>query len=109
MLNLATSISYGFSGRDVVSLSPVCYSERHGSSFVTRANYSYNGNSSKERVVTLLDYGAGNVRSIRNAIQRLGYHINDVKCPEDISNADTLIFPGVGAFGAAMDFLHKNR
>lgn len=28
--------------------------------------------------VTLLDYGAGNVRSVRNAIKRLGYEIKDV-------------------------------
>lgn len=66
-----------------------------------------NGSLDDKRVVTLLDYGAGNVRSIRNAIQLLGYHIHDVKQPEDIMRADRLIFPGVGAFGAAMDFLTK--
>lgn len=61
----------------------------------------------EEKVVTLLDYGAGNVRSIRNAIHLLGYRIHDVKEPEDILRAKHLIFPGVGAFGAAMDFLNK--
>ncbi|XP_026422743.1 imidazole glycerol phosphate synthase hisHF, chloroplastic-like isoform X2 [Papaver somniferum] len=59
-------------------------------------------------VVTLLDYGAGNVRSIRNAIRVLGHEIKDVQTPEDILNADRLIFPGVGAFAAAMDFLNQN-
>ncbi|KAI3898676.1 hypothetical protein MKW98_000789 [Papaver atlanticum] len=66
---------------------------------------SVNGSNS---VVTLLDYGAGNVRSIRNAIRVLGHEIKDVQTPEDILNADRLIFPGVGAFAAAMDFLNQN-
>ena len=38
--------------------------------------------------VTLLDYGAGNVRSIRNAVKALGYEVVDVTDPEDISNAE---------------------
>lgn len=63
--------------------------------------------SSSDSVVTLLDYGAGNVRSVRNAIRHLGFEIKDVKSPEDILNANRLIFPGVGAFAAAMDVLNK--
>ena len=55
--------------------------------------------------VSLLDYGAGNVRSIRNAIAALGYEVRDVEGPQDIANAERLVFPGVGAFGAAMDVL----
>ncbi|MBA0813472.1 hypothetical protein Gohar_027318, partial [Gossypium harknessii] len=58
-------------------------------------------------VVTLLDYGAGNVRSLRNAIRYLGFEIEDVRTPKDILNADRLIFPGVGAFASAMDVLVK--
>lgn len=63
--------------------------------------------TSSDSVVTLLDYGAGNVRSVRNAIRHLGFEIKDVKTPEDILNANRLIFPGVGAFAAAMDVLNK--
>ncbi|XP_031284555.1 imidazole glycerol phosphate synthase hisHF, chloroplastic [Pistacia vera] len=63
--------------------------------------------SSSDSVVTLLDYGAGNVRSVRNAIRFLGFDIKDVQTPEDILNANRLIFPGVGAFAAAMDVLNK--
>ncbi|KAL4190421.1 hypothetical protein AMTRI_Chr07g24730 [Amborella trichopoda] len=66
---------------------------------------SRNGDS----VVTLLDYGAGNVRSVRNAIRSLGFEIKDVQQPEDILEADRLIFPGVGAFAAAMDVLTERR
>lgn len=57
--------------------------------------------------VTLLDYGAGNVRSIRNAIFRLGYEIDDVNRPEEILSAEKLVFPGVGSFGIAMEQLRK--
>ncbi|KAK1581548.1 hypothetical protein Q3G72_006934 [Acer saccharum] len=63
--------------------------------------------SSESSAVTLLDYGAGNVRSVRNAIRHLGFDIKDVQTPQDILNADRLIFPGVGAFAAAMDVLNK--
>ncbi|GMI80280.1 HIS HF [Hibiscus trionum] len=63
--------------------------------------------SSSGSVVTLLDYGAGNVRSLRNAIHFLGFKIEDVQTPKDILNAERLIFPGVGAFASAMDVLVK--
>ena len=52
--------------------------------------------------VTLLDYGAGNVRSVRNAIGELGCEVRDVARPEDIGKAARLVFPGVGSFGSAM-------
>ncbi|KVG99932.1 hypothetical protein Ccrd_026023 [Cynara cardunculus var. scolymus] len=61
-----------------------------------------------DSAVTLLDYGAGNVQSIRNAIRYLGLDIKDVQTPEDILNAERLIFPGVGAFAAMMDVLNNN-
>ncbi len=57
--------------------------------------------------VTLLDYGAGNVRSVRNAIASLGFSVTDVQRPEDIAHADILVFPGVGSFGAAMTRLRQ--
>ncbi len=59
-------------------------------------------------VVTVLDYGAGNVRSVVNAIKQLGYEVKFVKTPFDIKEAEVLVFPGVGAFGEIMDVLKKN-
>lgn len=53
-------------------------------------------------IITLLDYGAGNVRSVRNAIKKLGYEVRDVTKPEDIQNAEKLVFPGVGSFGSGI-------
>ncbi|CAI5729536.1 hypothetical protein KXD40_003577 [Peronospora effusa] len=55
--------------------------------------------------VTVLDYGAGNVRSLKNAIRAVGHSVKDVTCAEDIRTAQVLIFPGVGNFRAAMKFL----
>ncbi len=57
--------------------------------------------------ITLLDYGAGNVRSVRNAIRKLGYTVQDVQSPEDIVTAEKLIFPGVGSFGLVMTRLQE--
>ncbi|MDF1613913.1 imidazole glycerol phosphate synthase subunit HisF [Desulfurivibrio dismutans] len=57
--------------------------------------------------ITLLDYGAGNVRSVRNAIRKLGFTVKDVAQPADILQAEKLIFPGVGSFGAAMASLQR--
>ncbi|KAI4255356.1 MAG: hypothetical protein LQ352_002611 [Teloschistes flavicans] len=50
-------------------------------------------------VVHLLDYVAGNVRSLVNAVEKLGYTIEWVRTPEDVEKAHSLILPGVGHFG----------
>jgi len=55
----------------------------------------------------LVSYGAGNVRSLANAITLLGYEFKWVEKPEDIDQADQLIFPGVGAYGQAMNALRE--
>jgi glutamine amidotransferase/cyclase len=63
--------------------------------------------SSKPAVVSLLDYGAGNVRSVRNAIRKVGFEVADIASAEDILSARVLVFPGVGAFGSAMRVLKE--
>eukprot|EP00537_Pseudo-nitzschia_pungens_P001370 CAMPEP_0172373656 /NCGR_PEP_ID=MMETSP1060-20121228/52702_1 /TAXON_ID=37318 /ORGANISM="Pseudo-nitzschia pungens, Strain cf. cingulata" /LENGTH=563 /DNA_ID=CAMNT_0013100051 /DNA_START=214 /DNA_END=1905 /DNA_ORIENTATION=+ len=57
--------------------------------------------------VSLLDYGAGNVRSVRNAILACGYEIEDITDPAQISEAKAIIFPGVGSYGSAMTVLQE--
>lgn len=57
--------------------------------------------------VSLLDYGAGNVRSVRNAITTNGYEIEDITDPAQIDEAKVLVFPGVGSYGSAMKVLHE--
>ena len=57
--------------------------------------------------VSLLDYGAGNVRSVRNAIIANGYEIEDISDPSQIENAEVIIFPGVGSYRSAMKVLNE--
>ncbi|NJB83987.1 imidazole glycerol phosphate synthase subunit HisH [Wenyingzhuangia aestuarii] len=55
--------------------------------------------------IVIINYGAGNIQSIRFAIERLGYDAilsNDV---EEIKSADKVIFPGVGEASSAMKML----
>ncbi len=58
-------------------------------------------------MISLLDYGAGNVRSVRNAVLKLGHELTDIRTPEDIHQAEFILFPGVGSFGSAMQRLHQ--
>ena len=55
--------------------------------------------------VSLLDYGAGNVRSLRNAIKALGYDIVDINTAEEIAAASVIVFPGVGKLGQCVQSL----
>ena len=57
--------------------------------------------------VSLLDYGAGNVRSVRNAILANGYEIEDITDPSQIDDARVIVFPGVGSYRTAMDVLDR--
>ena len=60
-------------------------------------------------MITLLDYGAGNVRSVINAIETLGEKVHLVKSKNDILSAEKLVFPGVGAFGNMMEILNRKN
>lgn len=56
--------------------------------------------------IALIDYGAGNLRSVYNALMAAGAYAVEVTAdPDYIRNADRVILPGVGAFGACMDAL----
>jgi len=52
--------------------------------------------------VVIINYGAGNIQSIKFAIQRLGYEAILTDNIEEIQNADKVIFPGVGEASSAM-------
>jgi imidazole glycerol-phosphate synthase subunit HisH len=52
--------------------------------------------------VCILDYGSGNVASVRNLVEALQVDVVVSNDAADIANASHLILPGVGAFGAAM-------
>jgi len=55
--------------------------------------------------VSLLDYGAGNVRSVRNALTAAGAEVTDISTAAEIRDASCIVFPGVGSYGSAMSVL----
>jgi glutamine amidotransferase/cyclase len=60
-------------------------------------------------MITLLDYGAGNVRSVINALKSIGENVKIVADVDDILSAEKLVFPGVGNFGSMMRILYQKQ
>lgn len=58
-------------------------------------------------MVAIIDYGAGNIKSVENAVRYLGQEAVLTRDPAVILSADHVILPGVGAFGDAMVRLRK--
>jgi len=59
----------------------------------------------KRPVVVLVDYEAGNLRSIRKALEGAGAEVALLRTPADAPAHQGIVLPGVGAFGAAMSRL----
>ena len=60
-------------------------------------------------MITIIDYGAGNIRSISNSLVALGYQTKITSSQDDVAKADALILPGVGAAGDTMKSLRSLR
>lgn len=60
-------------------------------------------------MITFLDYGAGNVRSVINALESLGEKVKIVRNAQEIASAERLVFPGVGNFGSVMRVLDEKK
>jgi imidazole glycerol-phosphate synthase subunit HisH len=59
-------------------------------------------------MLAVIDYGAGNLRSVMHALNHLGVgSIRLARTPRDLHGATKIILPGVGAFGAGMQKLHE--
>ena len=58
--------------------------------------------------IVIINYGAGNIQSIKFAIQRLGYEAILSDDIEEIGTADKVIFPGVGEASSAMKMLKES-
>jgi glutamine amidotransferase len=56
-------------------------------------------------MIAIVKYNAGNIRSVQNAVERLGYKCTITDDPEEISKAEKVIMPGVGEAGSAMKHL----
>ena len=59
-------------------------------------------------MIAIIDYGAGNIFSVKNALDYLGLESALVKDEQSVREADEIILPGVGAFPAAMEMLEKS-
>ena len=59
-------------------------------------------------MIAIIDYGAGNLFSVQNALNYLKLENKVTSDKEEIVNADRIILPGVGAFGDAMEKLNKS-
>ncbi len=58
-------------------------------------------------MIAIIDYGAGNLRSVANAIVKLGYQSQITSSPESLAVARAVILPGVGAAADTMENLQR--
>ena len=60
-------------------------------------------------MIAIIDYVAGNVKSVANAVRRLGFETIITSDFEEIRNAEKVIFPGVGEASTAMKYLKQTN
>lgn len=58
-------------------------------------------------MIGMIDYDAGNIKSVEKALNYLGEEVVVTRDPEILRSCEKVILPGVGSFGAAMEKLHK--
>ena len=58
-------------------------------------------------MITIIDYGSGNLKSIKNGFKKINANAIISSSLKDIDDAEALVLPGVGAFGNAMENLGK--
>ncbi|MBN2077218.1 MAG: imidazole glycerol phosphate synthase subunit HisH [Dehalococcoidales bacterium] len=58
-------------------------------------------------MIAVIDYGAGNIRNVVNALNKLGYQVKLTSDPVEVLSAETVILPGVGAAGDTVSSLKK--
>lgn len=59
------------------------------------------------RVIALIDYGSGNLRSVHKALLKVGAEVRIARRPEELADARALVLPGVGAFDDCIQALEK--
>jgi imidazole glycerol-phosphate synthase subunit HisH len=58
-------------------------------------------------MIAIVRYNAGNIKSVKNALNRLGYESIITDDPAELKKADKVIFPGVGEASSAMQYLRE--
>ena len=60
-------------------------------------------------MIALLDYGAGNVRSVQKALEASGGEVRLERSPESVAKADAVVLPGVGAFDDCINAMQRQE
>ena len=60
-------------------------------------------------MIVVIDYGMGNLHSVRKALEVVGAKAKVSSCAEEILKAERIVFPGVGSFGEAMKELKRRK
>jgi len=60
-------------------------------------------------MVTIIDYGIGNLRSIEKAFEQVGVQVHRTDDTNDVASAERLVLPGVGAFRACIDEIRRRN
>jgi glutamine amidotransferase len=58
-------------------------------------------------MITIIDYNAGNIRSVERAYSEIGIRSIVTNSPDKVVSAERIIFPGVGAAPSAMEYMYK--
>ena len=61
------------------------------------------------RVIALLDYGSGNLRSVHKALLKVGADVRIAQSPGEMAEAEAVVLPGVGAFDDCINALRKQE
>lgn len=60
-------------------------------------------------MIALLDYGSGNLRSVHKALLKVGADVHIAQTPAEMTRADAVVLPGVGAFDDCINALRKQE
>lgn len=60
-------------------------------------------------MIAIIDYGAGNLKSVSKALERLGFEAIITSSVEEINNSTAMVLPGVGAFGDCINSLKEKK
>ncbi|MDB6018155.1 MAG: Imidazole glycerol phosphate synthase subunit HisH [Pedosphaera sp.] len=60
-------------------------------------------------MIALIDYGSGNLRSAQKALLKVGAEVQVVRRPEELTEAEAVVLPGVGAFDDCLNALQKQE
>jgi imidazole glycerol phosphate synthase glutamine amidotransferase subunit len=59
--------------------------------------------------VAMIDYGRGNMRSVERALEEAGAEVKRVESGEELQGVETVVLPGVGSFGDAVEGLKQRK